>query len=128
MPSWTMASIRAWPNAPRDCLLASTSRSVVTWEVRSVRFLCALSMMPSRSWSMRKLSMVLRVVCSIDWPTRSGDHDGDDNQQSKHEHAEAGQRVIDADRPVTDHEKNLVHAILCNRFGRPARTKREHLW
>ena len=26
MPSWTMASIRAWPNAPRDCLLASTSR------------------------------------------------------------------------------------------------------
>ena len=70
MPSWTIASIRAWPNAPRDCLLASTSRSVVTCVVRSVRFLCALSMMPSRSCSTRKLSMVLRVVCSIDWPTR----------------------------------------------------------
>ena len=70
MPSWTIASIRAWPNAPRDCLLASTSRSVVTCEVRSVRFLCALSMMPSRSCSTRKLSMVLRVVASIDWPTR----------------------------------------------------------
>ena len=70
MPSWTIASIRAWPNAPRDCLLASTSRSVVTCEVRSVRFLCALSMMPSRSCSTRRLSMVLRVVASIDWPTR----------------------------------------------------------
>ena len=70
MPSWTIASIRAWPNAPRDCLLASTSRSVVTCVVRSVRFLCALSMMPSRSCSTRRLSMVLRVVCSIDWPTR----------------------------------------------------------
>ena len=33
MPSWTIASMRAWPNAPRDCLLASTSRSVVTCEV-----------------------------------------------------------------------------------------------
>ena len=70
MPSCTIASIRAWPNAPRDCLLASTSRSVVTCEVRSVRFLCALSMMPSRSCSTRKLSMVWRVVASIDWPTR----------------------------------------------------------
>ena len=70
MPSWTIASIRAWPKAPRDCLLASTSRSVVTCEVRSVRFLCALSMMPSRSCSTRRLSMVLRVVASIDWPTR----------------------------------------------------------
>ena len=66
MPSWTIASIRACPNAPRDCLLASTSRSVVTCEVRSVRFLWALSMMPSRSCSTRKESMVLRVVCSID--------------------------------------------------------------
>ena len=55
MPSCTIASIRAWPNAPRDCLLASTSRSVVTCDVRSVRFLCALSMMPSRSCSTRKL-------------------------------------------------------------------------
>ena len=70
MPSWTMASIRAWPNAPRDCLLASTSRSVVTCDVNSVRFLCAWSMMPSRSCSTRSESMVLRVVCSIDWPTR----------------------------------------------------------
>ena len=70
MPSCTIASIRAWPNAPRDCLLASTSRSVVTCEVRSVRFLCALSMMPSRSCSTRRLSMVWRVVASIDWPTR----------------------------------------------------------
>src|ERR1700710_558182 len=70
MPSWTIASIRAWPNAPRDCLLASTSRKVVTCDVRSVRFLCALSMMTSRSCSTRKLSMVLRVVCSIDCPTR----------------------------------------------------------
>ncbi len=70
MPSCTIASIRAWPNAPRDCLLASTSRSVVTCVVRSVRFLCALSMMPSRSCSTRRESMVLRVVCSIDWPTR----------------------------------------------------------
>src|SRR5450631_2538126 len=66
MPSCTIASIRAWPNAPRDCLLASTSRSVVTCEVRSVRFLWALSMMPRRSCSTRSESMVLRVVCSID--------------------------------------------------------------
>ncbi len=50
--------------------MASTSRSVVTCEVRSVRFLWALSMMPSRSCSTRSESMVLRVVCSIDWPTR----------------------------------------------------------
>ena len=59
---------------------------------------------------------------------RSGDHDGDDNQQYKYKHAEAGQRVVDADRPVADHEKNLVHATLCSRFAAPARTKREHLW
>ena len=31
--------MRPWPNAPRACLLASTSRSEVTCEERSVRFL-----------------------------------------------------------------------------------------
>ena len=192
MPSWTIASIRAWPNAPRDCLLASTSRSVVTCAVRSVRFLCALSMMPSRSCSLRKLSIVLRVVCSIDWPTRwvtessrsltaraisacrpasacaiastrpvdslwarsmslqpllqlvgahglrhrefratparFGDDDHQHQQQDERERADGDQAVGDANRPVADQEKNLVHAALVTQFAPLARTKREHLW
>ncbi len=58
--------------------------------------------------------------------SRSGDHDGDDKQQGKREHAEADQRVVDADRPVADHEKNLVHATLCSRFA-PLRERRGNI-
>ena len=44
--------MRPCPNAPRACLLASTSCSDVTCEVSSVRFFCALSMTASRSLSL----------------------------------------------------------------------------
>src|SRR6266567_2013575 len=69
-PSRTIASMRPWPNAPRACLLASTSRSEVTWLLRSVRFFWALSMTASRSCRCRRLSTVCRVVVSMDWPIR----------------------------------------------------------
>ena len=40
-PSWTIASIRAWPKAPRVCLLARMCCSPTTWLESSVMFFCA---------------------------------------------------------------------------------------
>ena len=54
-----IASIRHWPNAPRDCLLASTPCSDVTWVARSVIFFCARSITASRSASFCRFSDVL---------------------------------------------------------------------
>ena len=45
-------------------------------------------------------------------PARARDHDGDGQQQQQRERAKADQRVDGADRPVADHEKDLVHAAL----------------
>ena len=50
--------MRAWPNAPRACLLESTSRSDVTCVDRSVMFFCALSITASRSCSFCSRSTV----------------------------------------------------------------------
>ena len=59
--------MRAWPKAPRACLLASTAVSEVTCEDRSVMFFCALSMTASRSLSFCRLSTVCWRVVVIDW-------------------------------------------------------------
>ncbi len=69
-PSCTIASMRAWPKAPRTCLLERTSRSEVTWEESSVRFFCALSMSARRSCRCCRRSTVCLVVASMDWPMR----------------------------------------------------------
>jgi len=88
MPSWTIASIALGRRRAR-LLVASTSRSVVTCEVRSVRFLCALSMMRAAhaaragcpwccAWSApstgrpggspNQAARSPRAPCSADWP------------------------------------------------------------
>ncbi len=51
-------------------------------------------------------------------PGRSRDHDRDDQEQQQSQRAETDQRLAGVDRPVADHEKNLIHGSPCNRFGR----------
>lgn len=100
----TIASIRACSNAPRDRLLASTSRSVVTCglyrrkprgridDARAVLRPCT-----------RKLSMVLRVVCPIDYG-----RDGSRIQPP------LTARAISAWRPaMTRHRINPIRPRLC---------------
>ena len=62
--------MRPWPNAPRDCLLASTPCSDVTWVASSVMFFCARSMTASRSLSFCRFSVVLCLVFSSELPSR----------------------------------------------------------
>ncbi len=59
--------MRAWPKAPRACLLESTALSELTCEDSSVMFFCALSMTASRSLSRCRLSTVCCPVVVIDW-------------------------------------------------------------
>ena len=56
--------MRAWPNAPRDCLLERIFCRPTIWVDSSVMFFCALSMTASRSCTWRRLSVVrFEVSC-----------------------------------------------------------------
>jgi hypothetical protein len=65
-----IASMRNWPKAPRDCLLARTPCSEVTSLASAVMFFCALSITASRSCSFCKLSAVCWVVFCNESPSR----------------------------------------------------------
>ena len=42
----------------------------------------------------------------------SRDHDGNDQKQQQREHREPGQCRVDPERPIADHEEDVVHAAL----------------
>ena len=65
--SETIASMRPWPKAPRDCLLARMLVSVVTCPARSEMFCCAASSTARRSCRRFRLSCVFFVASPIDW-------------------------------------------------------------
>jgi hypothetical protein len=60
------------------------------------------------------------MACAIASSAPRRDNDGDDQQQDQRERAEPDQCVTSANRPVADHEKDLVHAALVADSGASA--------
>ena len=91
--------MRPWPNAPRACLLASTSRSEVTCEARSVMFFCAPSITASRSFSFCRFA----TVCCVERLHRLADAMG-------HGVEPFGDGARKLRLPAGDHLAHGVHA------------------